>query len=120
MGRHLACLSIPDAIQMAKLQYISEVLEVLGAVCARISAAIFVARLFAVTSQMKILIYGYTIVMAAALIATACTVLTQCKPAAAIWDPLVPGKCWPESARQGMNYFNGGLCFLPVVSRGQS
>lgn len=107
-GRHLGCYSTDTAIEIAKHVYAAEEVQILSVIFARTSAALFVIRLFAVNQALKRFMYGYIALICISLGFTAIALWFQCKPIAGLWDPLLHAKCWPTSARNFLNYFNGG------------
>ena len=108
LGKHETCIPLSNALTIGKLVYVAEVLEIFSAIVTRISVALFVTRLFAVKAALKRILLAYTVFMALALGATGVLIFLQCRPAKALWDPMVKGKCWSPSTRSFLNYFNGG------------
>jgi hypothetical protein len=99
---------VTDAVTLGMLTYVAEVLEIYSVIFSRVSAALFVIRLFAVTTGLKRFLYGYTIFMATTLSVTGILVFLQCTPSAGLWDPMVQSNCWPSVARSFIDNFNGG------------
>ena len=114
LGRHLECFQPETAITAGELQYIAEVLEKFSTIFARTSVALFVIRLFAVTQDLRRLLYAYTVIMIISLAVTGCLVFGRCTPAKALWNPgLAPtAKCWSLTVRNFINYYKGTVSIL--------
>jgi hypothetical protein len=108
IGKHFICVDPADSVLLGEFQYIAEFLEIYCVIFARLSAALFVIRLFAITSRLKSFLYGYAVFMTISLAITGVLVLVQCTPTAALWDVTIKGHCWSAEARSFVNNFNGG------------
>ena len=112
LGKHIYSLSPEQIHQAVKWNYIQSLPLGLAAMCTKISIFIFLRRIF-LTTQTKWtwtwslhFINGVNI---AANLASATTELAQCTPVTKLWDPSVPGSCWPPSTQAAVGIFQGGI-----------
>lgn len=111
LGRHIGTLPEDQITPAIEWDYVQSLPSGLAAMFTKISIFIFLRRLF-VTSHTTWpwrwalhIVNGINI---AANLASACTVLAQCTPAAKLWDPTVPGTCWAPQTQQAVGIFQGG------------
>ena len=114
LGRHSECYSFAAAVRFLELEFIAAVLGTFSTIFARVSVALLVARLFAVTPGVKRFLYTYTTFMVISLAVTESLVFAQCTPAKAFWNSrLLPtAKCWSPKARDFIIYYNGSISIL--------
>ena len=112
LGKHIYTLPPEHIRQAVKWSFIQSLPLGLAAMFTKISIFIFLRRIF-LTTQTKWtwtwslhFINGVNI---AANMASATTELAQCTPAAKLWDPTVPGSCWPRRTQAAVGIFQGGI-----------
>ena len=91
------------------LQYIDEVPLILCIMTARLSFCMLLFKLFAISRPRLWIIRALVALIAATNIASACIILPQCNPTAKLWNPMIPGSCWPPETQVAIGYFNGGM-----------
>ena len=96
LGRHVYYLSqhqhtLEQLIEATKLQYINQIVTILGLMFIRISISVFLLRIFGLGTKRwwrwsLYLIMGITILTS---LSSAIIVLTQCRPLPKLWNPLI-------------------------------
>ena len=112
LGQHIGCIQLTGLIHLSKFIIIGEVLLVFSTLFSRVSICLFLLRIFTVNKSWRWTLYtiiGLTTVVNIILVATN---LSQCKPRAKLWNPLLPGKCWDHQVILGIAYFQGGQWLL--------
>lgn len=106
-GRHIDCVKHSNLTQIIKIQSVNEILLILSLTFARVSVALLISRIFAVSKRLKICLHGGTAFMVVVMLVTAALIFPRCRPTEKAWKPTVPGHCWSSAANNGLAYLNG-------------
>ncbi|KAF4625684.1 hypothetical protein G7Y89_g12482 [Cudoniella acicularis] len=123
LGKHIDSITSDDAIyQAVKWDYVQSLPLGLAAMFTKISIFIFMNRVF-VNTQTKWTwrwtLHFVNVVNIVANIISATTVLAQCTPVQKLWDPSIPGTCWPPKKQMAFGIFQGvASAFCDLVFSG--
>jgi hypothetical protein len=120
LGKHIDAIeSENDLYQAVKWDYVQSLPLGLAAMFTKISIFIFIHRAFLnmqTTHVWRWVLHFVNILNIAGNLLSATTMLAQCTPAKKLWDPEVPGTCWPVKRQQEMGIFQGGERFCAILS----
>ena len=111
LGRHIYSLPLEHIPIVIKWSFVQSLPLGLAAMFTKISIFIFLRRLFLTTQTKwtwKWTLHFINAINIAANLASAITVLLQCTPAEKLWNPTVPGSCWPPKTQSAVGIFQGG------------
>ncbi len=111
LGRHIYSLPEEQITPAIKWDFVQSLPLGLAAMFTKISIFILLRRLFVnhhTKWTWRWTLHFVNSVNIAANIASATTVLPQCTPINKLWDPTVPGSCWPPSTQAAVGIFQGG------------
>ncbi|KAM5356794.1 hypothetical protein ACJ41O_003440 [Fusarium nematophilum] len=104
LGKHITALAPETMILYLRAFWVSIFFYVLALGSVKMTLLLQYLRLMSV-SRMRIVIVVSIYIVMASLVAQMFTVMLQCIPIQAVWDPSVKGKCIPHITN--MWYFNG-------------
>ena len=116
LGRHLFYLSQNEhsleQVEGTKLQYMNQLIIILGVMFIKVSITFFLLRIFGLASKRwwRWCLYLVMVTTVVTGLSSIIIILTQCRPLARLWDPRVSGHCW---ARTNANY--GGGKSIPLL-----
>ena len=115
IGRHIFQLlqnqhTLEELSEATKLQYINEVLLILGVMFVRVSICFLLIRIFglATKKQWRWTIYSILVFNVLTSISCVIIVLAQCRPLTKLWNPLIHGSCWGPKTVNAIGDYNGG------------
>ena len=114
IGHHLVCVDIANITEIRKLELADVILAVRSSTFARISVALLVVRLFAVSKTSKICLYGGTSFMVATGLAHFISMALHRTSIEKVTNALVPGTCWPAKKALISAYVQGGESYQRV------
>lgn len=102
-----------DQLPGLKYDEFSPVLTILSVTFTRVSICFFLLRIVASGQrwQRRTWTCGLYAIMAFSIVTgvpTAIVTISQCKPIAKLWDPLLPGTCWSPNVALYFGDFYGG------------
>ena len=115
LGRHIFYLSqnrhsLEQVIEATKLQYMNQIVVILGVMFIKVSITFFLLRIFGLGNRRwwrwsLYLIMGITVLTS---LSSAIIVLTQCRPLPKLWNSRVRGTCWGPETVIAVGEYNGG------------
>jgi hypothetical protein len=113
MGQHLLYLPNPtySALQILKWNTIYQVVNVLGAFFTKLSIGVFLLRLKD-TRRFTLSVWLILTPLALATVILCLTVLLQCIPLHALWEPTVKGRCIANTTPLTISYVQSGFAII--------
>ena len=87
VGRHLACLSLPDTINVLRLLFISEFLTFLAIFFVKLSVTLFLLKIGGLRRSLRIALVVNLVLPALSTIGFIVVLFVQCRPIQANFDP---------------------------------
>ena len=94
--------------QAIKWHFLSQPLVIASMMFIRLSICIFLLRIFGTTKGWRSTLYAILIITIATNVSSTAVTVAQCSPVRKMWNPTLPGKCWPKSTQIAMGDFHGG------------
>lgn len=119
MGRHIICLTLADASEVAKWSLLAQVFISISLGLTKISVCIFVLRIIDKAQRrfsqfLWVLIAFVTVTHVIQVV----LFLVQCRPLEAVWNPFVRGHCFSINAVYLVSYINYGEFISKVLGYG--
>ena len=107
--------SIAALAKTLKYCTIATSLGFFSALFTRLSICLSLLRVFQSVRKWKLGLYAIMVFISISVIPPFISFVAQCQPVQALWDPLVPGKCWSQDLVLRFNYFGGGQSSYNLV-----
>ena len=104
-ARHTYDIPLADLSKVTKLDYISQLFNVLGFSIGKVSVALLIYRLQAPSRWRTRLLAGLSVTVVLSTLLSIILYFVQCSPPRALWDPAA-GTCWNLKY---LNYVNIAL-----------
>lgn len=120
MGRHIFCLPPAQVSEAIKWSIIAQILNIIGIGLAKLSVCLCVLRILNRTrTAVRIFLWVVIAFVSASHLCQVLLFLVQCRPIAAEWTPLIPGKCFSSHITYLAGYIGFGLdAFTDLVCAG--
>lgn len=110
IGRHLVTLPPQDAMEAIRLTNITDPFGIMAFCIPKLAVALLLGRIMTPVQRGRWFLYSMTGGVMIAGILDVIFLFVQCKPVAALWDPIVAATatCWNPSVIVNYGYFLGG------------
>ena len=100
-------LSYPDIIEVGKYFDIDQLLFIIITCLSKVSLILFLMR---IPNSKRIIFFLWLLVVGLLVVNGTCAVvyILQCRPMAALWNPMIPGQCWSQNVYLIWGYVQGG------------
>ena len=110
MGRHVVYIT-STLSELLKVVTVAEIGNAIGVGFVKMSVCIFVLRIIERTHyRIRMTLYSVMILNTVITLVAVFCIAFSCRPFAKIWNPSVPGKCFPTQILTDITRLVGGEC----------